>query len=79
MDGRKIRKFSRICNELAEFMHEAHEENEDINLFFAGECGTFAMLINTDGEDIGSEHWRKNQDKCVLASVEIPYSDCGGI
>lgn len=47
--------------------------------FFAGECGTFAMLINTDGEDIGSEHWRKNQDKCVLASVEIPYSDCGGI
>ena len=40
MDGRKIRKFSRICNELAEFMREVHEENEDINLFFAGECGT---------------------------------------
>ena len=79
MDGRKLRKFNRICNELAEFMREVHTENEDIYLYVAGESDTFAMLIDTDGEDIGSNHWRRNQDKCVLSEVEIPYADCGGI
>lgn len=79
MDGRKIRKFKRICSELAEFIENVHSENENINLFFCGECGTSVMLIDTDGKDIGSDHWRDNQEKCVLASVDIPYSDCGGI
>lgn len=79
MDKRKIKKFKRICNELAEFMKEVHENDENISLFFAGESGLWAMLIDTDGEGIDSGHWRNNQDKCVLASVEIPHADCGGI
>ena len=77
MDKRKIRKFNRICNELAQFMSEVHESNPDIELFVAGECNTSAMLIDTKGN--GPEWWRDNQDECVLADVIIPYADCGGI
>lgn len=77
MDGRKIRKFKRICNELAEFMREVHEEDENIRLFVAGEGVTSAMLIDTKGMD--DNYWRFNQDECVLESVIIPCADCGGI
>lgn len=77
MDGRKIRKFNRICNELADFMREVHKDNEDIELFIAGECTTSAILIDTKGK--GNDYWRHNQDECVLTIVDIPYTDCGGI
>ena len=77
MDKRKLRKFERICNELAEFMKEIHEINPDIELFVAGEGVTSAMLIDTKGN--GNEWWRHNQDECVLLSVDIPHADCGGI
>ena len=77
MDKRKIRKFERICNELAEFMEELHDINPDIELFVSGEMVTSAMLIDTKGED--DDYWRNNQDECVLTSVVIPHADCGGI
>lgn len=77
MDRRKLRKFNRICNELADFMMDVHEENENIELFVNGECGTSAILIDTKG--MGNDYWRHNQAECVLASVDIPYADCGGI
>lgn len=77
MDKRKIRKFERICRELAEFMEEIHETNPDINLFVAGECCTTANLIDTKGKS--DDYWRHNQEECILSSVEIPHADCGGI
>ena len=77
MDGRKIRKFERICNELAELMEEMNEINQEIMLFVAGEGVTSAMLVDTKGN--GYEWWRHNQDECVLSSVVIPHADCGGI
>ena len=77
MDKRKIRKFERICNELAELMEEMHEINPDIMLFVAGESSTNAMLIDTKGN--GFEWWRRNQTECILADVIIPHADCGGI
>lgn len=77
MDGRKLRKFNRICNELADFMLEVHHDNENIELFIAGESTTSAMLIDTKG--MGNDYWRKHQDECVLALIDIPYSDCGGV
>ena len=77
MDKRKLRKFERICNELADFMLEVHETNPNIELFVAGECVTSALLIDTKGN--GPEWWRDHQDECVFAKIDIPYADCGGI
>lgn len=77
MDKRKIRKFERICTELAEFMEEMHEINPNIELFIAGECATSALLIDTKGK--GNDYWRYHQDECVVSDVIIPYADCGGI
>lgn len=77
MDKRKIRKFKRICNELAELMEEIHEINPNIELFVAGEFDTTALLIDNKGK--GDNYWRRNQDECVLASIDIPHADCGGI
>ena len=77
MDKRKIKKFKRICNELSELMEEMHEINPNIELFIAGECGTSAMLIDNKGK--GNEYWRRNQDECVLSSVDLSFTDCGGI
>lgn len=45
MDKRKVKKFKRICEELAEFMEEVHETNPNIMLFVAGEASTSAMFI----------------------------------
>lgn len=78
MDKRKVRKFNRICNELAELMEDMHEINPNIMLFVSGEASTSAMLIDTKDED-EVEYWRNNQEECVIASVDIPYADCGGI
>ena len=58
-------------------MKEMHEINPNIELFVAGEFATSALLIDNKGED--DNYWRRHQDECVLASVDIPYADCGGI
>ena len=77
MDKRKVKKFQRICNELAELMEEIHEINPEVMLFFAGECVTSAMLVDMKGK--GYDWWRHNQTECIIAEAVIPHSDCGGI
>mgnify|MGYP007053684987 CR=1 FL=1 len=77
MDKRKIKKFERICNELSELMEEMHEINPNIELFIAGEIVTSALLIDNKGKD--DDYWRKNQDECILSSVALSFTDCGGI
>ena len=77
MDKRKIKKFERICHELSELMEEMHEINPNIKLFIAGESSTSAMLIDDKGK--GDNYWRRNQSECVLSSIDLSFTDCGGI
>ena len=54
-----------------------HEINPNIELFIAGEIVTSALLIDNKGKD--DDYWRKNQDECILSSVALSFTDCGGI
>ena len=76
VDGRKVRKFKRLCRELSDLMVDLHNEDPNIELFIAGEGITTANLVDTKGLD--DEYWREPQDECIVAEEVLEYTDCGG-
>lgn len=77
MDGRKIRKFERICRELSDLMGEIYEIDKNVFCFVAGEGVTSFNLIDTKGKD--DDYWRKNYVECCVSSINVKNTDCGGI
>ena len=77
IDGRKLKRFRRICTELSVFMANVHRINPNIELLIAGEGGASALLIDTQGK--GPDWWRDHQEETILESVDLLYTDCGGI
>ena len=77
IDGRKLKRFRRICTELSAFMIDVHERNPNIQLFIAGESTCSALLIDTQGK--GPDWWRDHQEESILEDVTLFYADCGGI